>query len=332
MDVITAHQYGFNNVIASMGTSITDKQVNAIKRLTKNMVLALDADTAGEEAMLRCVDYENSLDAEVKVLILPGGQDPDDVVREDARTWQRLLDEALPVIDYTFNMVTSKLDMTTAANKSLVVDRLLPIIAEIEDDIRRDHYLNKLSRLTGISYRNLEATLKNYRTRRKTRKPRQETITAIARPLLSHPAEEYCLALLLKHPELKSKDGSLLPEYFENSENREIFVVWQQADDLSALKEKLDPALWEHLDSLVNRNILATRIEERYNKYVLRLREEYLRGLERKKAAALTLEAETGGTAAELAKLKEQGIEVSDELRKVFTQKAKRGQSKGDKE
>ena len=65
MDVITAHQGGFTNVIASMGTAITEKQVNILKRLTKNIVLALDADTAGEEAMLRCVDYENILDSEI---------------------------------------------------------------------------------------------------------------------------------------------------------------------------------------------------------------------------------------------------------------------------
>ena len=223
-------------------------------------------------------------------------------------------------------MVTARLDMTTAANKSLVVNRLLPIVAKIKDDIRRDHYLNKLSRLTGIGYRNLEAALKDYAARHKARKPKQETITATARPLLSHPTEEDCLALLLKHPELKSKDGSLLPEYFENSENREIFVVWQQADDLSSIKEKLDPALWEHLDSLVNRNILATQIEERYNKYVLRLREEYLRGLERKRETVFALEAEAGGAGADLAKLKEEGIEPSIRLGEVFTQKARKGQ------
>jgi len=117
-----------------------------------------------------------------------------------------------------------------------------------------------------------------------------------------------------------------LPEYFENSENREIFVIWQQTDDLSSIKENLDPALWEHLDSLVNKNILATQIEERYNKYVLRLREEYLRGLERKREAVFTLEAEAGGAGADLAKLKEEGIEPSIRLGEVFTQKARRGQ------
>jgi len=130
--------------------------------------------------------------------------------------------------------------------------------------------------------------------------------------------------LLLQHPELKSRNEGLLPEYFQNTQNREIFIAWQQTDDPSSLKENLDAALWEHLDTLINKNILATEIEQRYNKYILRLREEYLRGLERKREAALALEADSGGNAAELAKLEEQGIEVSVQLGKVFTQKSQR--------
>ena len=71
MDVIVAHQYGFNNVIAPMGVAITEKQINQIKKLTRNIALALDPDTAGEEAAMRCVEYENSLDAEVRVITFP---------------------------------------------------------------------------------------------------------------------------------------------------------------------------------------------------------------------------------------------------------------------
>ena len=97
IDVITAHQNGIANVVASMGTAVTEKQVSILKRLTKNLVLALDADAAGEEAMLRGVSYENILGAEVRVIILPEGKDPDDVIKEDAEIWQHLIAEALPV-------------------------------------------------------------------------------------------------------------------------------------------------------------------------------------------------------------------------------------------
>ena len=321
MDVIMAHQHGFANVVATMGTSLTDKQINTIKKLTRNVVLALDADAAGGEAMLRGVNYENTLEAEVKVAILPEGKDPDEVIKEEGRIWQRLVSEALPVIDYIFDTVTSKLDLATASGKSLAGDKLLPIIAEIRDDIRRDHYLNKLSALTGVSYRNLEAALGKIRPDRRAREPKAEATARALQPIWSSPVEENCLALLVQHFELKAECQGLLPEYFEDTRNREIFAVYNEANDLASLKARLDGALAEHFDSLVRKSLRATQIERRYAECILRLREKYFRSLETKKAQALASAAEAGGSVAELAVLQEQGIETSLRLGEVFTQR-----------
>ena len=327
MDVITAHQNGFKNVVASMGTSVTEKQVSALKRLTRNITFALDADAAGEEAMLRGVGYENTLDAEVKVIILPSGEDPDDVIKQDATAWQRLLGEALPVVDYTFDMVASKLDLTTARDKSQVVDKLLPIIAEIKNPIRQAHYLQKLARLINVPEHSLETALSRMRpshSRRPTRRseePKQRMVAQVPHPFLSNPVEEYCLALLLQHLELKTRSHELSPEYFESSENREIFLAYRQGEDVKSIKEKLDTAIWERLDTLLDKGLPSNQIEQKYANCVLNLRKIYLQNLEAKKSDLLALEAETGGTAAELAKLEEQGIEASAQLREVFGQR-----------
>jgi len=332
MDVITAHQNGFSNVVASMGTAITEKQVSALKRLTRNIALALDADAAGEEAMLRCVGYENMLDAEVRVVILPPGRDPDDMIKEDAQAWQRLLEAALPVVDYTFDMVVSGLDLTAARDKTLAVGRLLPIIAEIKDSVRQAHYLQKLARLVKVSERNLEAALAKIRsgTRYQAREPKTEAVNRVLQPLVSSSLEEYCLALLLRHPELRHSSQALSPEYFQNSENREIFSAWQKAGDLASLKDRLDVTIHEHLERLMTRRLLDTQVEQRYNNCVLRLREEFLKGLERKREAMFALEAETKGSGADLARLKEEGVEVSIELAKVFAKRRqKRSVSRG---
>jgi DNA primase len=326
MDVITAHQNGFNNVVASMGTAVTERQVSTLKRLSKNITLALDADAAGEEAMLRGVGFENTLGTEVKVIILPEGKDPDDVIKQDTKTWQKLVEEALPVVDYTFNMVASELDLTTAKGKSLAVDKLLPIIAEIKDPIRQAHYLQKLAQLLKVSEHSLEAALARIRPRQirvRAEEPKPE-VTSPLHPLLSSPKEEYCLALLLQHPELKAKDEGLLPEHFENSENREIFIAWQQSDKIESVKEKLEPAIHEHLDSLLNKDLSSTKIEEKYTDSVLALREKFYRNLKNKQEIVLALEAQSGGTAAELAKLKELGVEVNTQLGEVLAQKNRR--------
>jgi DNA primase len=333
MDVITAHQNGFNNVVASMGTAVTEEQVYTLKELAKNIVLVLDADAAGKEAMLRCVDYENILKAEIKVTILPRGKDPDNVIRGDVKSWQQLVGEAsLPIVDYTFNMVTSELDLSTANDKSSAATSLIPIIAAIRDTVRRAHYLRKLAGLTDIDERRLEPEVRRAELIQR-RLRANESKSRVARhdlqAIRSSPVEEYCLALLLQHPELKGYPQQPLPEYFQNSENREIFVAWQQASDLSALRDKLDTAIWEHLDYLITKSLPPNQIEEKYAEAVLRLREGFLRSLATKREAALALEAELGGTAAELAKLEEQGIDVSLQLGEVFSQKGRKGRSKG---
>jgi len=320
MDVITAHQNGFTNVVASMGTSVTEKQVSTLKKLSKNITLALDADAAGEEAMLRGVGFENTLGAEVKVIILPEGKDPDDVIKQDAKTWQKLLAEALPVVDYTFNMVASELDLTKVSDKTVARDKLLPVIDEIKDNVRKAHYLQKYARLVNVSERSAEADL----TGIKSRQVRGRAEEPKPKALVSSSKEEYCLALLLQHPELKVKDEGLLPEYFENSENREIFIAWQRSDKIELVKEKLEPAIHEHLDSLLNKNLSSTKIEPKYAECALALREKFYRSLATKIEVVLVQEAQSGGSAAELAKLKELGIEVNIQLGEVFAQKNRR--------
>ncbi|MCD6453211.1 MAG: DNA primase, partial [Dehalococcoidales bacterium] len=329
MDVITAHQHGFNNVIAAMGTAITEKQISLLKRITRNIILSLDADAAGEEAMLRSVSYENTLQTEVRVITLPPNKDPDDVIKGDPQFWQQLIRQALPLMDFAFNMVTTNLDLTTARDKSFAATRLLPIIAEMKDQVRQGHYLQKLADTIGVSERRLEASLKDYLSRQQPGTPRDpERVN----PIFSRPREEYCLALLLQYPELKQQPHQPLAEYFQNSENREIFTAWQEVTDLSSLRNHLDSTIGEHLDYLLNylkqRNLPTNQIEEKYAKCALNLEEEFLQSLEIKRAAALALEAKLGGNAAELAKLSELGIEVNTQLGEVFNQKRQRA-SKG---
>jgi len=329
IDVITAHQNGITNAVASMGTALTETNVNSLKKLTRNLVLALDADAAGEEAMLRGVSYENILDNEIKVVVLPAGKDPDNVIREDINAWQQLLNDAVPIIDYTFNMVTSQLDLTTARDKSLAVERLAPTINNLKDTVRYAHYRHKLARLSNTPEHELESALKQRRprtTRRRTVTPDQEIVTHAFNKLAASPLEEYCLALLLQHPELKEgSHDNLLPEYFENSENREIFTVWQQSDSPSSLKAALDATLQEYLDSLLNKGLPDNQPEQRYANCILRLREKYLKGLEQKRAEIFALEVDSGGIGADLVRLEEQGIEPSIQLREVFYKKAKGG-------
>jgi len=331
MDVITAHQNGFSNVVASMGTAVTERQIGALKRLTKNLVLALDADAAGEEAMLRCVNHENVIGSEIRAIIMPQGRDPDDVIKEDPQNWPKLLAEAQPVVDYTFNQALAGLDLTTAKGKSLATERLFPVIDEIKDNTRQAHYLQKLATKLDVSFSTLESSFAAYKVRkRRVITPRAEAVAPAFRPTLAEPVEEYCLALLLQRPELKEQCSELLPEYFADTANREVFLAYTRTKDVKLIKQKLDSAFYDYVDYLMGKEVPANKLELRLADYALRLRETHLRSRQDKNTEALVLAREEGGSAAELAKLEEQGIEISAQLAEVFTQRSQpRPGSKG---
>ena len=320
MDVIIPHQYGFLNVVASMGIAITDKQVNKIKRLTKNVILSLDPDEAGEEAMLRCVEYENNLGVDIRVIIVPNGKDPDEVIKENPENWRDLVKNAKPVIDFAIEKTVAKLDMKTARDKSLAANTLLPLVARVRDDIRRDHYLDKLSKISGIGYNQLEAVLKTLLNKPK-REQKAKPAALPLRPTTSS-REAYCLTLLLKNPELKTLEVGLLPEYFQDSQNQEIYKCFLEVDDMLALKERLDPFTRERVDEIEARQLSANRIHEKYADCVLMLRKDYLQSREAIRKEIFALEAEAGGSGADLARLQQEGIEPSQKLKEVFSQRA----------
>jgi len=275
MDVLTAHQHGIRNVVATMGIALTERQIAAIKGLTKNIVLALDADAAGDEATRRGIQISREvmprtalemrnllgassvLSAEIKVITLPQGKDPDELIKESAEEWQRLITEASPMMDYFF-AAASKLDLARPEAKAQASEQLLPLIAEIEDGVQRESYLWKLSRLLDVSYRTLERRAAQlYRTKSERAKGEPLRPSAAA----GDPLEEYCLSLLLRYPELRDKAGKLSPRHFERSENRELFLAWQA--DPEAIEQAVDINLRGHLMALSTRPLPPIEEKER---------------------------------------------------------------------
>ncbi|HJX68628.1 MAG TPA: DNA primase, partial [Dehalococcoidia bacterium] len=213
MDVLTAHQHDWQNVVGSMGTSLTEKQVEGIKRLTNNITLALDADLAGEEATLRgkaILAYSN---IEANVILLPPGKDPDEVIGEEPVLWQKLVEQAMPIMDFAFQSVIGKVDINKARDKSLAVQKLLPSVYEMRDPVQQSHYLKRLARELRIEESAVRAALGESRAARKRPqlgKPTEQS--DLVRQSVSSPIEERCLALLIQYPELRHSAQELSPE------------------------------------------------------------------------------------------------------------------------
>jgi DNA primase len=330
MDVLTAHQHGWQNVVGSMGTSLTERQVEGIKKLTNNITLALDADLAGEEATLRGRAILAHSNVEANVILLPSGKDPDEVIGKDPALWQKLVEQPMSILDFAFQSVISKADINRARDKYLTIQKLLPLLDEIKDRTIQYFYVEKLAHALKIKTSGVEAYLQKPKTVRKKPQLSETTEQArLARQVVSSPIEEHCLALLLQFPELRPSAEELSPEHFESTENREVFLKWQHSSVISDLRSELDTSLLEHLYYLVEKNFPpAIRESERTRRHdladcILRLQEKLSRKLETEKEATLEIEREKGGVSSELAKLEEQGIDSGLKLQEVFVKKEK---------
>lgn len=145
MDAITAHQHGFTNIVASSGTALTANQINLIKRYTRNIALAFDADQAGELAADRGARTALAEDMDVRVIITPLGKDPDECIKNNEAEWVSAVEQARGLMDYYFQKIFAKLDLTQPNAKRQAASQLLPLITSIPNKIEKDFWLKKIS-------------------------------------------------------------------------------------------------------------------------------------------------------------------------------------------
>jgi DNA primase len=248
MDVIAAHQHGFDNVVASMGTALTERQVRLLRRSAGEIVLALDADAAGREAAIRGHDvvrdalqddskavpvvtwrglagYQQTVDVQLKVAVLPEGRDPDDVIRNKPDDWRALVEGAVPVIDFRLDALVAANDLSTPSGRSQLVKEFLGLLGAVTDPVVRAHYLQRLGRLSQTGERELSAMLSS--TGRQGGKRTSALHLAAAATQRGDAKEEFLLSLLLRYPALRDEGLNTPDELLENSENRAVFNAWK---------------------------------------------------------------------------------------------------------
>jgi DNA primase len=328
MDVTIAHQAGYTETVATMGLALSEKHLSLLKRLSRNLALALDADAAGAQALFRAITdvaapaqdrerpldwnlYVAPLDAELKVLVLPEGKDPDEVILQDTGLWERLISKAPPAMDYLLATLVGATDLQSLREKEALVDKLKPLFNKLEGSVRWGHYLQKLSRIIMVEDRVLASAL---------RSPRKETRAEVRLPE-ARSLEKGCLALLLQHPELRGRADALSAEYFREGQHREILRLWKEAPDPQALVRRLDLELREYLEALLAQPVARgpREGEEKFQEMALRLKEIYLQGLNKAREELLATEEGKGSA----AHLEEMGLEISRELARVYQERAR---------
>lgn len=275
MDVIALHQAGFKNVVASMGTALTEEQFGILKRTTRNIVLALDADQAGQNATLRGLEtarrsmdegldisfdsrglmrYERFLKADIRVTTLPEGKDPDEIVNENPDAWKTIIANAKPIVSHVMHTLAQNQDLNDAKVKRELAAQVMPLIEDVADAVEREGYRQELARLLRIderALRNTPATSSRTRPSRTSEAIGSENAASLQNlsnlSRRNRMLETHCLAYLLKEPEklyqLNRQLGLLeLPilslEDFQEADCKHAFGIVQ-----ASLEQDAEPAI-----------------------------------------------------------------------------------------
>ncbi|MBU4257002.1 DNA primase [Patescibacteria group bacterium] len=233
MDVITAHQHGFKNVIASSGTALTAEQTALIKRYTGNIALAFDMDEAGGLAAERGIAQAMAAEMNIKVVELSGSKDPDECIKQNPDEWRNAVAQAKPMMQYYFDKTFASLDLDQVECKREAAKILLPVIAKLGNMIERDFWLKKLSQKIDVAENYLREALQDAKGRQSRRggTPRDanysdgENKTDIsARQSREEKLSELLLALMLKFPSLIEYVANYISgDQIEGSINRYIY-------------------------------------------------------------------------------------------------------------
>ena len=303
MDAVMAHQHGYDNVVASMGTALTEHQVALVRRLTNNVTMALDGDPAGRNATLRSLESSwrvfqrrNSQQTstsmlqqpdamELRVAELPPGQDPDDYIRREPGAWPAFVEQAQELFDYLLTSLSARADLENPDGRSWVAHTMLRFVAQIPDPVRSDLYLDRLSARLGLNNDTLRAALREVSRQsaadRRGQPASSRADEATPPPARDHDAvEESLLAFLLQHGmETLDEEYQTAPsaEWFSRSENREIYRNVITCADPAEIA--VGPELVAHLESLRARDLMLSAQAKREKAWLqmsLALEREYL--------------------------------------------------------
>ncbi|MDQ3167434.1 MAG: DNA primase [Chloroflexota bacterium] len=273
MDAIAAHQFGHANVVAAMGTALTEAQVAAVSRHSRHIVLALDADTAGQMAMLRGIEtmretldhdevpvpdargvihFERRLKAHISVARLPSGKDPDELIRRDPERWPSVVATARPFIDFMIELLTEGIDPGDAARKSAVLAELAPVLRSLPDRVVQAHHIGTVARRLSLDERVVLGEVRRPSTSGTVASRPGPSMTSTRRT-----AESHLMALLLRHRTQTAEVAARVPDQdILDARNRELLRVLRDPEiaslDAEAIVAGLDDELGDHAESLLS--------------------------------------------------------------------------------
>ena len=329
MDAVSAHQAGFQNVVASGGTALTIDQLTVLKKLTTDIAFCFDSDFAGSEAAMRAIELADTLSLNLKVILLPKPfKDVDECVKENPELFRKAIEDSVSIYDFYFLTALTRNNPFDPIGKKKIADFLVPIIAKMKNPVLRDHYVKRLAKELYVSEGSVADMLNSYTAPVGTRS--QVPRTAFTAVLQGESLQEYLLQLILKSPLDMAQTNlyKLGQRDFTDPELEDIFV--ELKSHLLGRKKKFDIALFSaKLDDKKAQRVSALYLKDTgdlnaFETDTDRLRDELNTTLKRVKAETVKRElkilslkirqAEASQDVEEIKRLSEEFRNVSERL------------------
>ena len=261
LDVVSSHQVGVSQVVATAGTAMTDSHLKALVRLTPNARLAFDGDAAGLAATERAIPIAQSVGIDLTIISLPDDvKDPDELIQKDPALWQKAIDEAEPVVDWILTQYSKREDVTTAIGKRKFTTAALRVIRALQDPVEQEHYLQKVSTYTDSSIDTLKEKLAS------TDEPDEKILKKVAQslePVKVDPNgyQENLLAVALIDPAVRELLKDVQPDMFATDEQKALLAYVKNSTELLADV----PADLQNYDTYVK--IVLLKADARYGEW-----------------------------------------------------------------
>ena len=282
-DVIGCYQHGIKNVVASMGTAITGNQLKSITKLTKNIIFALDGDSAGMSAALKgistaseeldgeavasidwqgLVSLQEKFSAQIKIADMPSGEDPDSIVQKSKETFLDLIENSQYITDYLIQHTIESQNITDPRILSEAINQIIPSVAEISDPIVRAHYAQKLTRLAKVEESHISQQIANHRKQKvRVVTNRKQIKTKISTSINYGPEEQILRLIIMNQLEFKDLKNSINADFFEDSINKEIFNKINNGIEILSNVNDLELPLREKINTMTN-NVMPEYSQE----------------------------------------------------------------------
>lgn len=320
LDVIPSWQAGVKNVAAIKGSAFTNEQAQLMTRYSRNVIMSLDADVAGQEAIKRAVNIAEELDLSIRVVQIKEGKDPGDAATANPRGWRAMVAGAVLYWDFLIDSACANFDPKSGAGTAEITREVVPQIAQISNLVVRAHYVSELSARLKVPesaiYEEIERTRK-----KKELSVLKETVKKIEQGSVSRQDEVaiYLLSLALQYShQLKEKIREAEPEWLTVPAAKKIMIKLREWDPqknfvIAEFAKALPPELQEMIDQAYLRDLTGIiEIRKEWETTLTELEEMFVRDKLSQLTRQIGAEEKAGG--AKLPELQQEFAKYSKRL------------------